>query len=127
MPSGWNEESTTFGEVKKRIREFLEEREWTHAHSPKNLAMSIAVESAELMEIFQWIDSTQAYAYARENPDRFLHVRQEVADVVIYCFSMASALGFDLAAAIDEKIDNNASRYPATQRGHRGARGGNGA
>ena len=124
MPRGWSEDATTFGEVKERIRRFLEERGWTEAHSPKNLAISIAVESAELMEIFQWVDSSKALAYARSDPDRFLHVRQEVADVVIYCVSMAAAMGFDLAAAIDEKIDNNASRYPVGELGPLAAQGG---
>lgn len=124
MPRGWSEEATTFGEVKERIVGFLKERGWTDAHSPKNLAMSIAVESAELMEIFQWVDTEKALSFARENPERFLHVRQEVADVVIYCMSMAATLGFDLAAAIDEKIDNNASRYPVGERGPMAVRGG---
>jgi len=113
MPAGWSEESTTIAEVKERIRAFLAERGWESRHSPKNLAMSIAIESAELMEIFQWVDSNQAHAFAVADPDRFLHVRQEVADVVIYCISLANALGFDLAKAIDEKIENNERRYPA--------------
>lgn len=117
MPRGWSEEATTFAEVKEQIWRFQDERGWTAAHSPKNIAMSIAVESAELMEIFQWVDTESALSYARDDPERFLHVRQEVADVVIYCMTMATALGFDLAAAIDEKIDNNASRYPVGERG----------
>lgn len=124
MPIGWSDETTTFADVSARIDRFLEERGWAPAHTPKNLAMSIAIESAELMEIFQWVDSREAAAFARENEERFLHVRQEIADVMIYCFSLCRALGIDAAAAIDEKIDHNAVRYPAPTANGDGGRGG---
>lgn len=114
MAEGWSDQETTLQEVKTRVQHFLKERGWESHHSPKNLAMSISIEAAELMEIFQWVDSKEAESFAKEAPERFKHVRQEVADVVIYCISLANALGFDLARALDEKIDHNAERYPSS-------------
>jgi hypothetical protein len=113
MPRGWRDETTTVAEMKQAVRRFVEERNWQGHHSPKNLAMSISIEAAELMEIFQWVDSREAKSYCLESEERFRHLQQEVADVVIYCLSLAGTLGFDLAAAIDAKIDHNAARYPA--------------
>lgn len=113
MARGWRDEATTLAEIKAAVRRFVEERKWQGHHSPKNLAMSIGIEAAELMEILQWVDSSDAREYCLQSEERFRHVQQEVADVVIYCLSLAGVLGFDLAAAIDAKIDHNAARYPA--------------
>lgn len=113
MVRGWSEDETTFAEVKQEIRRFIAERRWHGHQSPKNLAMSIGIEAAELMEIVQWVDSQAARDYCLESEERFRHVQQEVADVIIYCLSLADTLGFDIAAAIDEKIAHNARRYPA--------------
>lgn len=113
MVRGWSEDETTLGQVKAEIRRFVAERGWRGHHSPKNLAMSIAIEAAELMEIVQWVDTQEAREYCLESDERFRHVQQEVADVVIYCLSLADTLGFDIAAAIDAKIEYNAQRYPA--------------
>lgn len=120
MARKWCEERTTFADVKERVRAFLRARDWEQEHSPKNLSMSIAIESAELMEIFQWVSSEKAAEFAQANPDRLQHVREEVADVVIYCISMANALDIDLAEAIDQKIVRNAERYPPLTRGPKG-------
>jgi len=116
MPRGWRDDATTFREVKEAVGRFVQERGWQAFHSPKNLAMSISIEAAELMEILQWVESDQAAAYCLESPERLHHLQQEVADVVIYCMSLANVLGFDLARAIDLKIDHNAARYPAAPR-----------
>ncbi len=117
MIRNWSEERTTFAEIREEIRQFLRARDWEKQHSPKNLAMSIAIEAAELMEIFQWVDSKEALEYVRSDPDRLQHAREEIADVVIYCVSMANALEIDLARAIDDKIGRNAQRYPALSTG----------
>jgi len=117
MARGWHDDVTTFRDVKEAISRFVEERGWGKHHSPKNLAMSISIEAAELMEILQWVESDEADQYCRASEERFFHLQQEVADVVIYCVSLANTLGFDLARAIDLKIDHNAARYPAAQAG----------
>lgn len=109
---GWNEELTTVAQMKQAVAEFVRERSWQHAHSPKNLSMSIAIEAAELMEIFQWIPSEAAREHSLD-PAVHEHIQEEVADVVIYCMSLSQALGFDLAQAIESKIGKNRVKYPA--------------
>lgn len=114
MPE-WNDHQTTLATVSAAIGRFLRERDWERFHTPKNLAMSIAIEAAELMEIFQWVSSDEAMDHALD-PQQLEHVQEEVADVVIYCISLARALNFDLAAALQDKIAKNAVKYPAANR-----------
>ncbi|WP_066638553.1 nucleotide pyrophosphohydrolase [Desulfolucanica intricata] len=100
------DKKTNIQELKDLVEDFVKERHWNQFHSPKNISMSIAIEAAELMELFQWsgeedLDGIQAN-----------RVREELADVVIYCLSMANATGIDLAAAVREKVKANAEKYP---------------
>lgn len=97
-------------EVQKKIKKFVEERNWNESHNPKNLSMSIAIESAELMEIFQW--KTLEEAKDIKNTDEFEHFKEELADVLIYCVSMANNLELDIVDIIEEKIVKNAKKYP---------------
>lgn len=112
---GWRAETTTIAEIQERVRRFLERRGWQAYHSPKNLAMSIAIEAAELMELLQWVPSEDSDAAAAE-AQRRQRLREELADVLIYCFSLGHRLGMDLAAAIDEKIVANGRKYPVQRR-----------
>lgn len=89
------------------IAGFVRERDWEQFHTPKNLAMSIAIEAAELMEIFQWGPEA-----AEMVPDDLAKVREELADVVIYCLAMANRLGIDLSSAVKEKVAKNSRKYP---------------
>lgn len=109
---GWTEERTTLADMKQAVADFIDARSWQTAHSPKNLVMSIAIEAAELMEIFQWVSSADADRHGH-NPEILEHVQDEVADVLIYCLSLSRALGFDLAAATEQKIKKNGLKYPA--------------
>lgn len=109
--SEWNEADTSLGTIKASVAQFLRERDWEKAHSPKNLAMSVGIEAAELMEIFQWASTDEA-ASLIDDPHTLTHVKEEVADVVIYCISLARALDFDLAAALQDKIAKNEVKYP---------------
>ena len=102
---------THIQEIKDRINQFVKERNWTKAHSPKNLSMSIAIEAAELMENFQWLTTEEASSI-RENEAKFQHLKDELADVMIYCFSMANQLDIDVAAIIEEKTKKNGRKYP---------------
>ena len=92
-----------------RIRKFRDDRDWKRFHDPKNLAVSISIEAAELLELFQWKNAEQASRFATENKDR---VSEEIADVAIYLVELADITGIDLAKAIEAKLEDNAKKYP---------------
>lgn len=101
----------TLGELKERVEQFTQSRQWGKAHSPKNLAMSIAIEAAELMEIFQWVESEEAWDYVKDEVI-FEHLGEEMADVMIYCLSLANQLDIDVSHIIEDKIVKNGQKYP---------------
>ena len=86
-----------------RIRSFSEDRDWDRFHSPENLAKSIVIEAAELLECFQWSDSDYDLQ----------HVKEELADVLILAFQMAYKCGLDIEEIMNDKIALNAKKYPA--------------
>ena len=99
---------TTFQQVKSVIKKFQKERGWDpHA---KNLAISIAIEAAELLEHFQWEDYAE---YEKKGHDKKKEIEKELADVVIYCLEFAMKTDIDVARAIEEKLKVNAKKYPA--------------
>lgn len=106
------DDQTTVAELQKLVQDFVAEREWSVYHSPKNLAGSIAIEAAELMEHFQWIDETASCAVA-DDPEARAAAGEELADVVGYSLAMASALKIDLARAVRDKMRKNHAKYPA--------------
>ncbi len=85
-----------------RIRKFTEDRDWDQFHSPSNLAKSIVIEAAELLECFQW-DNEQFDEQ---------HVKEELADVMVYCQNLLDKLGFDVDEIINMKMTQNESKYP---------------
>ena len=85
-----------------RIRKFTEDRDWDQFHSPANLAKSIAIEAAELLECFQWDE---------ENYD-LEHVMEELADVIVYCQDMLDKLGLNVDEIVNKKMDKNEAKYP---------------
>lgn len=96
--------------LQQRLAEFAAVRDWQQFHSPKNLAMALSVEAAELVEEFQWLTEQQS----RElTPERYERVRLELADVFIYLLRIADTLGVDLLAAVEDKIVLNDQKYPA--------------
>lgn len=97
-------------ELRQRLREFARERDWEQFHSPKNLAMALIVEAAELVEHFQWLTETQSRAL---EPEQREQVAQELADVFIYLVRLADRLDIDLLDAAERKIALNARKYPA--------------
>jgi dCTP diphosphatase len=99
--------------LRLRLRDFARERDWEQFHTPKNLAMALAGEVGELLEIFQWLTPEEAAAVL-EGP-RATDVEDELADVVIYLVRLADVLGVDLVAAAKEKLDRSAHRYPADE------------
>ena len=100
----------TFEELQQRLQHFVGEREWSRFHSPKNLSMALTGEVGELVEHFQWLDSEASEAL---EPGTREAVRRELADVQIYLMLLAGRLDMDLLEAVDDKIDENESKYPA--------------
>ena len=96
--------------IRDTVRAFQEIRGWTEWQNARNVAISISLEAAELLEIFQWCDNAEADLKARET-DRE-HFREELADVLIYCISMANAYDVDITSAVLEKLEKNAKKYP---------------
>lgn len=105
-----NDNSTSIKEIRDKIAKFVDERNWNTSHNPKNLAMSIGIEAAELMEIFQWLSNEDALNINKT--DEFTHMKEELSDVIIYCLSMANQLDIDVSAAIEDKIIKNGEKYP---------------
>ncbi|HEX7951617.1 MAG TPA: nucleotide pyrophosphohydrolase [Burkholderiales bacterium] len=100
----------SLADLRERLRRFAAERDWEQFHTPKNLAMSVAIEAAEIMEHFQWLTPEQG---AGLDPDARRAVALEMADVLLYLVRLADVLDIDMAAAAREKIDLNALKYPA--------------
>lgn len=86
----------------KRIRKFTADRDWDQFHTPANLAKSISIEANELLECFQWSD----------NDYDLQHVKEELADVMVYCQNLADKLGVDPDEIINKKMDQNEAKYP---------------
>ena len=100
---------TDLDALKLQIRRFAAEREWQTYHTPKNLAMALIVEAAELVEVFQWMTPEQSTSLTEQQHEA---VRHEVADVLIYLTRLADVLDIDLLAAASAKIELNALKYP---------------
>jgi NTP pyrophosphatase (non-canonical NTP hydrolase) len=97
-------------ELIKKIKKFRQERDWDQYHSPKNLAMALSVEVAELVEHFQWLTQEES----RNLPDDKLdQVRDEIGDILIYLANLSERLGIDPVRAAHDKIEKNQIKYPA--------------
>ena len=94
-----------FEKLNKRIKDFNDERDWNQFHSPSNLAKSISIEAAELLECFQW------------NDDHYdlNEVKEELADVVNYCIQMSQVLNLDLIQIVNQKMDKTEKKYPVSK------------
>ncbi len=102
--------------LRSRVRAFARERDWEQFHSPKNLAMALIVEAAELVEPFQWLSQEQSRQLDAATRQA---VAEEIADVLIYLTRLADVLGIDPLEAAFRKIEINARKYPVDKaRGH---------
>lgn len=102
---------TTLKALKKLIKNFVDERDWSQFHSPKNLSMSISIEAAELMEIFQWVSLEEANDIMKSGEKRENAV-DEIADVLIYAISFCESNNIDISDAICNKMEKNIVKYP---------------
>ncbi|RLA06234.1 MAG: nucleotide pyrophosphohydrolase [Gammaproteobacteria bacterium] len=96
--------------IQDRLAKFAKDRNWEKFHNPKNLSMALNVECSELVEIFQWLDTTQSADIMLS--DEAEHVQEEMADIMIYLIRMADILKIDLSRAVDDKIIKNSKKYP---------------
>ncbi len=101
---------TDFDQIRKKVRQFVAERDWDQFNSPKNLSMALIVEVAEMMEHFQWLTEEQSYQLS---PEKLAEVELELADIQIYLISLAGKLQVDLLSAVEKKLAINAEKYPA--------------
>ncbi len=106
-----DERETTILQLRNLVAQFVRERDWERFHTPKNLASSIAIETAELMEHFQWLTPEESLALRGQPLDA--PIAQEMADVLAYLLSLATVLEVDLAAALESKMERNRTKYPA--------------
>ncbi len=98
-------------ELKNKVIEFREERDWAKYHNPKDLAISLALEAAELLEIFQWKDAKEVEAVKGGGAGRE-RVKEELGDILIYALNMCDAFGLDPTDVILSKIKINEKKYP---------------
>lgn len=96
-------------DLKRKLREFAEERDWNQFHSPKNLAMALSVEVAELVEHFQWLTEDQSYI---KDPDKVEKIKHEIGDILIYLTRLSDKLDIDPLAAAKTKMMANERKYP---------------
>ena len=92
-----------------RVNAFRDGRDWKQFHNPKDMAVSISIESAELLEQFQWKNAKECETHLQENREA---VADEMADVAIYLFELADLLQMDLGNEMLRKLDKNAAKYP---------------
>ena len=97
-------------ELKARVRQFVAERDWGRFHSPKNLAMALSVEASELVELFQWLTEEESATLDGAHRRR---VAEELADVLWFLVRLSDRLGIDLLEAAEQKLAENAKKYPA--------------
>jgi NTP pyrophosphatase (non-canonical NTP hydrolase) len=97
-------------DLRSAIRAFIEERNWEQFHAPKNLAMALSVEVAEVVEHFQWLTEEQS---TNLPPEKLAEVREEIGDVMIYLVELADKLGIDPVEAAKAKVEINTKKYPA--------------
>lgn len=109
-----SDQTTTVDELRQIVRQFVDERDWRQFHAPKNISMALAVEAAELMEHFQWIDADESRRLP-EDAAKLAAVGEELADVIGYSFALANELGIDVSDAIRAKMVKNRQKYPADE------------
>ena len=107
-----NDRSTTVNYLKRRHAKFVKDRDWEQYHSPKNLSMSIAIEAAELMEMFQWTTIEESHDILKDRK-KLEAVKDELADIALFILEFSNMFNIDLSSAIIKKLKKNAKKYPA--------------
>ncbi|MFA5863102.1 MAG: nucleotide pyrophosphohydrolase [Phycisphaerae bacterium] len=111
------DDKTTVQELKNLVNQFIAERDWFKYHDAKNLAMSIAIEAAELLEHFQWVRNEELDQVLSDPPTR-QQIEEELSDILAFVLSFANRHNIDLSESLRKKMAKNAIKYPAqTYRG----------
>ena len=101
-----SDKNTNISELKEKVAEFIRERDWEQFHNPKDLAVSISIDAAELLERFQW-KSEKEISELIKAEEEFQEIKEEVADIFIYSLSLANRLELDLSQDVMEKLEMN--------------------
>jgi NTP pyrophosphatase (non-canonical NTP hydrolase) len=107
-----NDFNTRVEDLKNLVKKFRDERKWLRYHNPKDLAISISIEAAELLQLFQWRKSISSRE-ARKYKELMKGIKDELADILIYSLSLVDVLKLDLSELIFDKIKRNEKRFPA--------------
>ena len=107
---------TTISQLREQVHKFVDDRDWSKYHNPKNLTMSIAIEAAELMEKFQFFSNEESIEIAKKHKQEVAH---ELVDVLAYIVSFANVVDIDIISTFKEKVALNIKKYPLekTQKG----------
>ena len=97
--------------LQRQLRDFAAARDWQPYHAPKNLAMALMVEAAELLELFQWLTPEESRRLTVDAADRE-RVADEIADVLLYLLQLADHTGVDVEEAVERKLRKNAAKHP---------------
>lgn len=101
--------TTNINELKDMVRGFINERNWEKYHTPRNIAVSVTLEAAELLEHFQWSPPAET----EMNPEKRQEIADELSDVMAYLLSLANVLEIDVASSMAQKMQKNRKKYPA--------------
>ena len=96
-------------EITEKIKNFRDDRDWMQFHNHKDMALSLLLETAEVLEHFQWKSNEEIASYTEKAKDE---IAEELADVAIYLFELADNMKIDLSHAILKKLEKNAKKYP---------------
>ena len=113
-----NDRNTTITELKKIVEDFVNERDWSQFHNPKNLSMALAIEASELMDIFKWNTNQECEGMMSENNTR-QDATDELADIMIYALAFSNRNNINISSAIEKKMIKNRKKYPTEKfKGH---------
>ncbi len=105
------DDQATIGALRAQVKRFIDERDWDQFHHPKDVAISLSLEAAELLEHFQW-EAPRPVPVLRKDADLIAEVSDELADILHYVLTFANVLDIDLAQALERKMAKNAKKYP---------------
>ena len=113
-----DDRSTTIIELKKIVEDFVEERDWSQFHNPKNLSMALTIEAGELMDIFKWNTTEECETMMSEKNTR-QDATDELADIMIYALAFSNRNNINISSAIEKKMIKNKKKYPTEKfKGH---------